>query len=153
LGTRVDTALGIARAGGQSAALVLKKRRSNAQPTFYANITVAGAQRRFVLHARAQPDAQGSNQPGLVFDRTTNIDGVPDGYRAMNEPRSHQSDDRVLSISRVRARRTADRLTTQSLTVTCIPTEHPWLGSDAMRASPVRDRVVQSTLGNAQLVR
>ena len=24
-------------------------------------------------------------EPGLVFDRTANIDGVPDGYRAMNE--------------------------------------------------------------------
>ena len=24
-------------------------------------------------------------EPGLVFDRITNLDGVPDGYRAMNE--------------------------------------------------------------------
>jgi threonine dehydrogenase-like Zn-dependent dehydrogenase len=24
-------------------------------------------------------------EPGLVFDRITNLDGVPDGYEAMNE--------------------------------------------------------------------
>ncbi len=24
-------------------------------------------------------------EPGLVFDRVTNIDGVPDGYRAIND--------------------------------------------------------------------
>jgi threonine dehydrogenase-like Zn-dependent dehydrogenase len=28
---------------------------------------------------------EGRIEPGLVFDRITNIDGVPDGYRAMNE--------------------------------------------------------------------
>jgi len=27
----------------------------------------------------------GRIEPGLVFDRITNIDGVPDGYRAMND--------------------------------------------------------------------
>lgn len=32
------------------------------------------------------PDVlDGRIEPGRVFDRTTNIDGVPDGYRAMNE--------------------------------------------------------------------
>jgi threonine dehydrogenase-like Zn-dependent dehydrogenase len=32
------------------------------------------------------PDVmEGRIAPGLVFDRTTNIDGVPGGYRAMNE--------------------------------------------------------------------
>jgi len=31
------------------------------------------------------PDVlEGRIEPGLVFDRVTNIDGVPDGYRAMN---------------------------------------------------------------------
>ena len=28
---------------------------------------------------------EGKIQPGRVFDRVTNLDGVPDGYRAMNE--------------------------------------------------------------------
>jgi threonine dehydrogenase-like Zn-dependent dehydrogenase len=32
------------------------------------------------------PDVlEGRIEPGLVFDRVTNIDGVPDGYRAMND--------------------------------------------------------------------
>ena len=31
---------------------------------------------------------RGRIQPGRVFDRVTNIDGVPDGYRAMNERES-----------------------------------------------------------------
>ena len=30
----------------------------------------------------------GRIQPGRVFDRVTSIDGVPDGYRAMNERES-----------------------------------------------------------------
>jgi threonine dehydrogenase-like Zn-dependent dehydrogenase len=28
---------------------------------------------------------EGRIEPGRVFDRFTDIDGVPDGYRAMNE--------------------------------------------------------------------
>ena len=32
------------------------------------------------------PDVlEGLIQPGRVFDRVTNLGGVPDGYRAMNE--------------------------------------------------------------------
>jgi threonine dehydrogenase-like Zn-dependent dehydrogenase len=32
------------------------------------------------------PDVlEGRIQPGRVFDRVTELDGVPDGYRAMNE--------------------------------------------------------------------
>jgi hypothetical protein len=34
-----------------------------------------------------------------VFDRVTNLDGVPDGYRAMNGPRGDQGHDRVLKGS------------------------------------------------------
>ena len=59
----------------------------NAQPTFYANITIAGgpAPVRAYMH-KLMPDVlEGRIEPGLVFDRTTNIDGVPDGYRAMND--------------------------------------------------------------------
>jgi threonine dehydrogenase-like Zn-dependent dehydrogenase len=28
---------------------------------------------------------EGRIQPGRVFDRTTDLEGVPDGYRAMND--------------------------------------------------------------------
>ena len=32
------------------------------------------------------PDVlEGRIEPGRVFDRTTDLDGVPDGYRAMND--------------------------------------------------------------------
>lgn len=32
------------------------------------------------------PDVlEGRIEPGLVFDRVINIDGMPDGYRAMND--------------------------------------------------------------------
>ena len=35
------------------------------------------------------PDVlQGRIEPGRVFDRVTNLDGVPDGYRAMDERES-----------------------------------------------------------------
>jgi threonine dehydrogenase-like Zn-dependent dehydrogenase len=35
------------------------------------------------------PDVlEGRIEPGRVFDRVTTIDGVPDGYRAMNERES-----------------------------------------------------------------
>ena len=35
------------------------------------------------------PDVlEGRIQPGRVFDRVTNLDGVPEGYRAMNERKS-----------------------------------------------------------------
>ncbi|MGZ4418302.1 MAG: hypothetical protein ACXVRV_09010 [Gaiellaceae bacterium] len=36
-----------------------------------------------------QPDVlDGRIEPGRVFDRSTNLDGVPDGYRAMNDRES-----------------------------------------------------------------
>ena len=35
------------------------------------------------------PDVmEGRIQPGRVFDSVVNLDGVPDGYRAMNERKS-----------------------------------------------------------------
>jgi threonine dehydrogenase-like Zn-dependent dehydrogenase len=37
-------------------------------------------------HRDLLPDVlEGRIEPGRVFDRVTNLDGVPDGYRAMNE--------------------------------------------------------------------
>ena len=59
----------------------------NAQPTFYSNITIAGGPppvRAYI--EELLPDVlEGRIEPGRVFDRVTNIEGVPDGYRAMNE--------------------------------------------------------------------
>ena len=59
----------------------------NAQPTFYANVTIAGGQApvRAYMHELMPDVMEGRIEPGLVFDRVTSIEGVPDGYRAMND--------------------------------------------------------------------
>ncbi|TCZ57331.1 IMP dehydrogenase [Roseicella aquatilis] len=56
------------------------------QQTFFGNVSVAGgpAPVRATI-AELLPDVmEGRIEPGLVFDRTVDLDGVPDGYRAMN---------------------------------------------------------------------
>ena len=54
---------------------------------FYGNISVAGGPapvRAYI--AELLPDVvEGRIKLGRVFDRTVGLDGVPDGYRAMNE--------------------------------------------------------------------
>jgi threonine dehydrogenase-like Zn-dependent dehydrogenase len=57
------------------------------QQTFFHNVSVAGGPapvRAYI--AELLPDVmEGRIEPGRVFDRTVDLDGVPDGYRAMNE--------------------------------------------------------------------
>lgn len=57
------------------------------QATFFGNISVAGGPapvRAYI--AELFPDVlEGRIEPGCVFDRTVGLDGVPAGYRAMNE--------------------------------------------------------------------
>ena len=62
----------------------------NAQPTFFANLTIAGgpAPVRAYIEELLPDVLEGRIEPGRVFDHVTNIDGVPDGYRAMNERES-----------------------------------------------------------------
>ena len=64
--------------------------RANAQPTFYANITIAGgpAPVRAYMEELLPDVLEGRIEPGRVFDRTVGLDGVPDGYRAMAERES-----------------------------------------------------------------
>lgn len=59
----------------------------SAQPTFYSNVTVSGgpAPVRAYIEELLPDVLEGRIEPGRVFDRTVNLDGVPDGYRAMNE--------------------------------------------------------------------
>ena len=56
-------------------------------PTFFGNVTIAGgpAPVRAYIEELMVDILDGRIEPGRVFDRTTNLDGVPDGYRAMNE--------------------------------------------------------------------
>ncbi len=86
------TALGIARPGGAIGRVGLPQEQSipQAAPSFYRNVSIGGG----VAPARAYieellPDVlDGTIQPGRVFDRNVSLDGVPEGYRAMDDRES-----------------------------------------------------------------
>ena len=86
------TAVSIARAGGAVGRVGVPQDTTipNAQPTFYDNLTIAGgpAPVRAYIEELLPDVLEGRIEPGRVLDRVTNIDGVPDGYRAMNERES-----------------------------------------------------------------
>src|SRR5258706_4715199 len=88
-GQSTETALLIARAGGAVGRVGVPQEETvpAAIPVFYGNITIAGgpAPVRAYMHELMPDVLEGRIEPGLVFDRITNIDGVPDGYRAMND--------------------------------------------------------------------
>ena len=83
------TALRIARPGGAVGRVGLPQEASipDALPTFFDNVTIAGgpAPARAYIEELLPDVLAGRIEPGRVFDRVTNLDGVPDGYRAMNE--------------------------------------------------------------------
>ncbi len=83
------TALSIARPGGAVGRVGVPQDETmpGAQVTFYANVTISGgpAPVRAYIEELLPDVLEGRIQPGRVFDRVTNLDGVPDGYRAMNE--------------------------------------------------------------------
>ena len=86
------TALSIARPGGAVGRVGLPQdeRIPEAQPTFFNNVTIAGgpAPVRAYIEELLPDVLEGRIEPGRVFDRVTNLDGVPDGYRAMNDRES-----------------------------------------------------------------
>jgi hypothetical protein len=86
------TAVSIARPGGAVGRVGMPQEKTipNAQPTFYDNITIGGgpAPVRAYIHELLPDVLAGRIEPGLVFDRITTLDGVPDGYRAMNDRES-----------------------------------------------------------------
>jgi threonine dehydrogenase-like Zn-dependent dehydrogenase len=88
-GEAMRTAVSIARAGGAVGRVGVPQETTipNAQPTFYSNVTIAGgpAPVRAYIEELLPDVLEGTIEPGRVFDRVTNIDGVPDGYRAMDE--------------------------------------------------------------------
>jgi threonine dehydrogenase-like Zn-dependent dehydrogenase len=83
------TALSIARPGGAVGRVGVPQDESipASQLTFYGNVTIAGgpAPVRAYMEELLPDVLEGRIQPGRVFDRVTNLDGVPDGYRAMND--------------------------------------------------------------------
>ena len=56
-------------------------------PAFYKNVTVGGgpAPTRAYIPELLPDVLEGRIEPGRVFDRVVGLDGVPDGYRAMND--------------------------------------------------------------------
>jgi threonine dehydrogenase-like Zn-dependent dehydrogenase len=88
-GQSTETALGIVRAGGAVGRVGVPQQETMpaAIPTFFGNVTIAGgpAPVRAYIEELMVDILDGRIEPGRVFDRTTNLDGVPDGYRAMNE--------------------------------------------------------------------
>ena len=54
---------------------------------FYDNVSIGGgpAPARAYIEELLPDVLEGRIQPGRVFDRVTDLDGVPDGYRAMND--------------------------------------------------------------------
>ena len=83
------TALHIARPGGAVGRVGLPQEDSvpDAIATFFKNVSIGGGPapvRAFI--EELLPDVlEGRIEPGRVFDRVVSLDGVPDGYRAMNE--------------------------------------------------------------------
>jgi threonine dehydrogenase-like Zn-dependent dehydrogenase len=88
----VETALAVVRNGGAVSRVGAPQYGELPMgfDVFFRNVTLTGG----VAPARAYieqllPDVlDGTIEPGRVFDRTVDLDGVPDGYRAMAERRA-----------------------------------------------------------------
>ena len=85
----METAIKIARPGGAVGRVGVPQHESMpaSEPAFYHNVMVSGgpAPVRAYIEELLPDVLEGRIQPGRVLDRTVGLDGVPDGYRAMNE--------------------------------------------------------------------
>jgi threonine dehydrogenase-like Zn-dependent dehydrogenase len=94
VGTRAaaQTAVEIARAGGAVGRVGVPHYDAipGAGVTFYKNVIVGGgpAPVRAYINELLPDVLEGRIEPGRVFDRTVGLDGVPDGYRAMQNRES-----------------------------------------------------------------
>jgi threonine dehydrogenase-like Zn-dependent dehydrogenase len=88
----MDTSMGIVRPGGAVGRVGVPHYEviPGAQQMFYRNVIVAGgpAPTRAYIDDLLPEVLDGAIDPGRVFDRTVGLDGVPDGYKAMNERES-----------------------------------------------------------------
>ena len=88
----METAIGIARPGGAVGRVGVPQEETMpaAEPAFYANVRVGGgpAPARAYIEELLPDILEGRIEPGKVLDRTVDLDGVPDGYRAMNDRES-----------------------------------------------------------------
>jgi hypothetical protein len=85
----IHTAISIARPGGAVGRVGVPQEQkiAGSEPAFYNNVTVGGgpAPVRAYIEELLPDVLEGRIQPGRVLDRSVGLDGVPDGYRAMNE--------------------------------------------------------------------
>jgi threonine dehydrogenase-like Zn-dependent dehydrogenase len=83
------TALSIVRPGGAVGRVGVPQDQviPASLPTFFKNVTIAGgpAPARAYIPELLPDVLAGRINPGLVFDRVTGLDGVPEGYRAMDQ--------------------------------------------------------------------
>src|SRR5919199_2999479 len=88
----IDTSVGIARPGGTIGRVGVPHYPAvpQAAPLFYKNVKVGGgpAPVRAYIDELLPDILDGRIEPGRVFDRTVDLDGVPDGYRAMADRES-----------------------------------------------------------------
>jgi threonine dehydrogenase-like Zn-dependent dehydrogenase len=86
-GQTLETAIGIARPGGAVGRVGVPQEETMpaSLPAFFGNITIGGgpAPARAYIEKLLPDILEGRIEPGMVFDRTVDLDGVPDGYRAM----------------------------------------------------------------------
>jgi threonine dehydrogenase-like Zn-dependent dehydrogenase len=91
-GEAMLTAIGVARPGGAVGRVGVPQEDEipQSEASFYKNLTIAGgpAPVRAYIEELLPDVLEGRIQPGRVFDQVTNLDGVPEGYRAMNERKS-----------------------------------------------------------------
>jgi len=88
----MTTALGIVRPGGAVGRVGVPQHEQipTTKRTFFDNVTISGgpAPVRAYIEELMPDVLDGQIEPGRVFDLVTGLDGVPDGYRAMNDRES-----------------------------------------------------------------
>jgi threonine dehydrogenase-like Zn-dependent dehydrogenase len=88
----METAIGITRPGGAIGRVGLPEHEAipASLPAFFGNIKIGGgpAPARAYIEELLPDILEGRIEPGKVLDRTVDLDGVPDGYRAMAERES-----------------------------------------------------------------
>ena len=88
----METAIGIARPGGAVGRVGVPQDETipASLPAFFGNVTVGGgpAPVRAYIEELLPDVLEGRIEPGRVLDRTVGLDGVPDGYRAMDNRES-----------------------------------------------------------------
>lgn len=84
-----QTAIEIARPGGAVGRVGVPQdqKMPGGQASFHDNLTIGGgpAPVRAYIEGLLPDILDGTIEPGRVFDRTVDLDGVPDGYRAMDQ--------------------------------------------------------------------